>query len=346
MQEIDELEYKIKEEISKELIDISKVVYSSRYLEIYERLIKNEIDTNKLANWHVNKEKAYKTMEHIAGKLSAVNYFKENKEQIQEAEDNMKEFYQKAEKRNEVMVRNMLNKLRITRQLSFLRSRCHSERKPDKVRPKPRNLNKSQNEMSRQARHDSSTCHSCSPSCHSCEGRNPDSCIRHFVIPSPRLLEGKLSRGISTKTKTKPNKSISNYNYPCGIIVAGGYHAKGIKEILRSKGISYEVIIPKITQTYDKGRYLERVKEQAQWLSKECYNVKAKKEEAMQSHKTLERKTGLSDKLELISLLGTTDGIKEINRIIKEIELSETKTGQNGIIKLEKVIQGLKELNK
>ncbi|MFC1546567.1 hypothetical protein ACFL4O_02490, partial [bacterium] len=353
IQEIDELEYRIKEEISKGLKDISQVVKGGRYLEIYEGLIRNEIDTNRLEEWHKKREDAYKTLEQITGKLSFRNYFKENKERIEQAEANMTEFYHKADKRNEVMVKNMLNKLLITNyKLQMKEKENKLEKINDKkqmtpiVIPSPRLLEGKLSrgissevnmrcldgvytERSRSVRHDNA-------SCYSCEGRNPDFLNRPFVIPSGSPSSPDCSRGISKQMTNNEghvsdisslisNSSlvISNYNYSFGIIIAGGYHSKGIKEILRSKGISYEVIIPKIKESYNKNIYLERVKEQAGWLNKEYYSVKQKKEETKKTQyidKTLEKRIGLSDKLELISILGTNEGIKKINEKIKKIE--------------------------
>ncbi|MFC1566915.1 ankyrin repeat domain-containing protein [bacterium] len=50
------------------------------------------------------------------------------------------------------------------------------------------------------------------------------------------------------------------------IMVCGGFHTDGITSILRSKGISYEVIRPNMQGTYDKEVYLNRMKEQVRWM--------------------------------------------------------------------------------
>ncbi|MFC1546556.1 hypothetical protein ACFL4O_02435, partial [bacterium] len=48
----------------------------------------------------------------------------------------------------------------------------------------------------------------------------------------------------------------------------GGYHTRGITEILRNKGISYEVIRPIVNRSYNKEIYLKRIKEQAVYINK------------------------------------------------------------------------------
>jgi hypothetical protein len=58
-----------------------------------------------------------------------------------------------------------------------------------------------------------------------------------------------------------------NMSDKIGIMIVGGYHINGITEILRGKGISYEVIIPNVAQTkQNKNIYETRLKEQGQWL--------------------------------------------------------------------------------
>ncbi|MFC1546875.1 hypothetical protein ACFL4O_04065, partial [bacterium] len=68
--------------------------------------------------------------------------------------------------------------------------------------------------------------------------------------------------------KNNSSLVISNYNYPCGIIVAGGYHTKVITKILRTRGISYEVIRPYVSDAYDKKLYLSKLEEQSAWFSR------------------------------------------------------------------------------
>ncbi|MFH1714899.1 MAG: hypothetical protein ABH857_01725 [Elusimicrobiota bacterium] len=49
------------------------------------------------------------------------------------------------------------------------------------------------------------------------------------------------------------------------VMVTGGYHTQGIKELLAAKGISYIVIRPVIRESFDKKIYVKRLCEQAHW---------------------------------------------------------------------------------
>ncbi|MFC1566522.1 protein kinase, partial [bacterium] len=50
------------------------------------------------------------------------------------------------------------------------------------------------------------------------------------------------------------------------ILLAGGYHKKGITQILRNRDISYSVIEPKINSSNSNSLYLKRISEQAKWM--------------------------------------------------------------------------------
>ncbi|MFC1512812.1 hypothetical protein ACFL4S_02060, partial [bacterium] len=70
------------------------------------------------------------------------------------------------------------------------------------------------------------------------------------------ILADNISKGMKGKNEVR-------------IMTAGGYHTDGIKELLKAKGISYEIITPKITSQYGKNIYINRVKEQGLWHAKE-----------------------------------------------------------------------------
>src|SRR5574344_1682296 len=78
-------------------------------------------------------------------------------------------------------------------------------------------------------------------------------------------------------------------------IILGGYHTEGVKNILRNKGISYEVIIPNVSNVKSKNYYLDRISEQANWLlNKNSLNIFKDKI----SNKNFE----LEKKLQLVSI--------------------------------------------
>ncbi|MFC1546765.1 hypothetical protein ACFL4O_03495, partial [bacterium] len=69
------------------------------------------------------------------------------------------------------------------------------------------------------------------------------------------ILADNISKGIK-------NKEIR-------VLIAGGYHTQGIKQLLKGKGMSYDIITPFVTKAETREIYNLRIKEQAVWLKKQ-----------------------------------------------------------------------------
>ncbi|MFH1715315.1 MAG: hypothetical protein ABH857_03870 [Elusimicrobiota bacterium] len=150
--------------------DEKDLVYYNRYLDLLEGYLKNELSVNETEEWLRGRERFYSLVDGIADKLSRRNYLKESLNKIKDIESTMTRFYELAEKRNEVMVKNLL---------SF---------------------------------------------------------NSQFSIP--------------------------NSENSVAVLIVGGYHTEGITEILRAKGISYEVITPKVNSIEGRERYLKGILKQ------------------------------------------------------------------------------------
>ncbi|MFC1546490.1 hypothetical protein ACFL4O_02095 [bacterium] len=159
--------------------DMRKLLFLKRYARLLKKYLNNELNINRVQEFEQGRERFWAIVNDLGARISRINHLEENKELIDKAYKCMKEFYRLADKRNEVMVRNMLNKLQ----------------------------------------------------------------------------------------KSNSSLVISNYKYPSGILVIGGYHTQRVTQILRNKGISYQVIRPNITQAHDKQIYMDRIKDKAQLLS-------------------------------------------------------------------------------
>ncbi|MFC1485250.1 hypothetical protein ACFL5N_02215 [bacterium] len=61
---------------------------------------------------------------------------------------------------------------------------------------------------------------------------------------------------------------------PISVMIIGGYHTKKITQILRNKGISYEVIKPDISTNYNKDLYFKKMEKQAAWFFKYKNDIK------------------------------------------------------------------------
>ncbi|MFH1715551.1 MAG: ankyrin repeat domain-containing protein [Elusimicrobiota bacterium] len=79
---------------------------------------------------------------------------------------------------------------------------------------------------------------------------------------------------------------LSNGNKsPIKLIVIGGFHAQGIKDALKSRGVSYDLVIPNLTEMGEEDLYLKRVIEQRNWLESDRAPTLAK--EIMQEREAL-----------------------------------------------------------
>ncbi len=82
------------------------------------------------------------------------------------------------------------------------------------------------------------------------------------------------------ETAEKRNESLVNNLVKLGngkkVMIVGGYHAEGISNILKSRGISYQMILPNVMKSdvrVSRKKYLMRVKEQAKSLLGEELNA-------------------------------------------------------------------------
>ncbi|MDR0675489.1 MAG: hypothetical protein LBF97_00410, partial [Elusimicrobiota bacterium] len=158
------LELKLYEYFIKERGDGYKFFYNYNNIKILRKYLRNELSI-KGVEYYQNNEKILEELKEFSEKLLGKNYFEIKDEIIKKAEMNMKQFYTAAEKRNEIMINNLLSE-------GFGKSKIMA-------------------------------------------------------------------------------------------IILGGYHSEGVKNYLRSKGISYEEIIPEMKIIAKKNKYKERLLEQA-----------------------------------------------------------------------------------
>ncbi|MFC1566997.1 protein kinase [bacterium] len=163
------LETNLEKEIIKDFSDAEKINYCLRGLDLYEKYIANKASVYDVEKWTITKNRFFEILDELGNRLFLENYYQNNKDFFHDAEKDMKEFYYAANKRNEILVTNLLKKTK------------------------------------------------------------------------------------SCKVK---------------VIVVGGYHAKGISEILKNRGTSYKIIIPNIEGEYDENLYIKKAIEQAEMLNK------------------------------------------------------------------------------
>ncbi|MFC1546378.1 hypothetical protein ACFL4O_01515 [bacterium] len=178
--------------------DAKDLLYTKWHLNLLNKYVSNKLSKQL-------QEKLESSIDHFKiiqkdflNRAMNNNHIEKNTELIKTAYENMRSFYRLADKRNEVMAQNMLNKLLIT----------------------------------------------------------------NYKL---QMKEDKLKKGNSLIVA-------SNYNYPTGIIVIGGYHTRGISSILRNKSISYSVIRPHVRSLDHNNTYLTRLHEQARQLGLRYHN--------------------------------------------------------------------------
>ncbi|MFH1714663.1 MAG: hypothetical protein ABH857_00490, partial [Elusimicrobiota bacterium] len=219
IQEMNELEYIIKKSMLKGRNDGQRILYCDRYLDLLNKLLSNNVSVYDYENWQKGKKRFYEFADIMIGKLSVNNTFAEYKDIIDRAVTNMQDFYNLAEKRNEVMVGNLLKQ-----------QPCY----PEFDCPVKGGSRSTKNEYLT---------------------KTPDQVRSDINVRHENAREITLSSRNSSP-HNDINKNIS-------IMVLGGFHIKGVTQILRSRGISYAVINPNITKKYDKNIYLARLEEEA-----------------------------------------------------------------------------------
>ncbi|MFC1485010.1 hypothetical protein ACFL5N_00980 [bacterium] len=167
LEEKEDLEYRLKSKMIRKRRDARELLYSEHYLDIFEKFLWNKASAKDVEEWNREKDN-YDRVEKFSGRLLRVNYLEEKKSIIELARNNMQNFYRDADKRNEILTKNLLD---------------------------------------------------------------------------PKVKKGKITA-----------------------MVLGGYHAEGIKNFLKSKGVSYEMVTPAVEKLDGEDLYINRLEEQADWL--------------------------------------------------------------------------------
>ncbi len=174
LEEKNNLENAIKNKMMKNRSDGKKVMELERYFELMKKYFTTNISSQEVEIWRENKNYTYELLTYLGQNVFANDYFSPNKEAFEIAEKNMSDFYNFAEKRNEIFAKN--------------------------------------------------------------------------------------------STKNLSENSVK-------VVILGGYHAKGFCNILKSKGISYQLILPVPGTQYDKNIYLNKVKAQYNFLKNNTENT-------------------------------------------------------------------------
>ncbi|MCP4482245.1 MAG: hypothetical protein GY817_05615, partial [bacterium] len=169
LEEKEHLEYRLIEAMLADREDAIELLYSQHFVGIMKSYLWNEASINDVEEWEEDQVRI-KRIKNFSDRLLRKPYFANIDTIFNEAVENMQEFYADAEKRNEVLARNILSR-------KFDRSQVSA-------------------------------------------------------------------------------------------MVLGGYHTDGIKNFLKSKGISYDVIVPSLEDFGGETLYLERLEDQAKWLAK------------------------------------------------------------------------------
>ncbi|MFC1512789.1 hypothetical protein ACFL4S_01945, partial [bacterium] len=171
LEEKTEAEYQIKLKLIRRRTHGKLLLYCETYLNLLNEYLANRVTSKDAQKWALERRRFFKELSFLTERIAYKNYFEDNKKLFFEAEKNMNNFYNLADKRNEILSNN-------------------------------------------------------------------------------------ISKHIKKRNRVR-------------VMVIGGYHTDGIKAFLKSKGISYEIIMPAITEVYTKDIYLKRVYDQADWLARE-----------------------------------------------------------------------------
>ena len=87
------------------------------------------------------------------------------------------------------------------------------------------------------------------------------------------------------------------------VIILGGYHASGVKDILRASGVSFDEILPRSSEKNDKSLYQKRVKLQGERFLGKSLEKGEKGEKGEKNAKNLDKNLGNSRKNEQKSLI-------------------------------------------
>ncbi|MFH1714900.1 MAG: hypothetical protein ABH857_01735, partial [Elusimicrobiota bacterium] len=111
-EEMEHIRFKIKQKIVEKRKDAKQLVYCEYYMSLMQDYFNNAVSFKDMADWQGNKNEFYGFMEDINGRLALKNQFKDSREILNEAEDNMQRFYKLADKRSDIMVSNLLKEAR------------------------------------------------------------------------------------------------------------------------------------------------------------------------------------------------------------------------------------------
>ncbi len=177
LDEIDLLDFEIKEKIADDRKDCGKLLKIERYSNLLLKYLNNETSKTQTELLAANIEDLYMLMQGFGNLLSCENVFLKHLAEIKKSHEKMKTFYKIADKREELILKNIL-------------------------------------------RHDA---------------------------------QGKIKA-----------------------LIVGGYHSRGIAEYLRGRSISYEIIRPSITSSFDKKIYLNRLEEEYNRIVEKDLLIKSK----------------------------------------------------------------------
>lgn len=109
LQEKDRLEYEIKLAISKGQAQLNKFLMCNRYLQQMKLYFDNKTDSNTAKDWKANKDMFFKNMTTFGNLFGKENVFKNNQQLLKQIDSNMDDFYNYADKRNEVILDNLFD---------------------------------------------------------------------------------------------------------------------------------------------------------------------------------------------------------------------------------------------
>jgi hypothetical protein len=157
-----------KTKLVQGLEDSALILSCEENIKLLQKIVNNECNNFELDEWKTKRESFYEDMTKLEKKIMKEDYFTEYRTEMENIEKIALEFYDLANKRNEILIKNF-------------------------------NINKEE------------------------------------------------------------RKNVK-------IIITGGYHTIGITQLLKSKGITYKVIMPSIEGKYNKNIYTKRLKEGASYL--------------------------------------------------------------------------------
>ncbi|MFC1566369.1 tetratricopeptide repeat protein [bacterium] len=255
---LNELEYEIAKSLGRGKHP-KNLIFMDHNTKLLNDYLNNSVSIASREKWETVHDEYYRTTKLMSSKLTHNDMFTDIENDLKEAERNMREFYKTANKRNEIMVMQILGHLRMTNDELLMTN----ERK-------------------------------------------------------------KKAYGLQLTAYSS-----------IAVMIIGGYHTRGVTDILRTKGISYEVIMPKVEGEYDRGIYEARLKEQYEY----CQNHRLKRLHRLHGFKK-KKAYCLQPKAYSQLELASRYGIGALDGFLKSISNVETQYGSIRDVQIQDTNQG------